>query len=93
MAALRVGRGFCFLGGEDSAALLLWSMTKPVLAIRLHADQRERRFLLAAAAVLRRAGQNAQARELLRRGHGVTIWRSLVLLVAEYIDLDIVIRG
>ena len=68
-------------------------MTRPLLAIRLHAHQRERRFLLAAAAALRRAGQNPQARELLRRGHDVTGWQSLVLLVAEYVDLDIVIRG
>ena len=73
--------------------MLSWSMTSPVLALHLRAHQRERRFLLAAAAVLRRAGQNAQARELLRRGHGVTSWQSLVLLVAEYVDLDIVIRG
>ena len=73
--------------------MLPWSMTRPVLAIRLHADQRERRFLLAAAAVLRRAGQNDQARELARRGLNTTDWWAMLLLVAEYVDLDIVIRG
>ena len=66
-------------------------MTKPVLAIRLHADQRQRCFLLAAAAVLRRAGQNAQAQELVRRGLNVTCLRAMHLQVAEYMDLDIVL--
>jgi len=67
-------------------------MTRPLLAIRLRTDQGTRRFLLAAAAVLRRAGQNDQARELARRGLNTTNWWAMLLLVAEYVDLDIVIR-
>ena len=68
-------------------------MTRPVLAIYLRGDQGNRRFLLAAAAALRRSGQLAEAREMLRRGIDVRNWRALLLLVAEYVDLDLVIRG
>ena len=68
-------------------------MTRPVLAIYLRGDQGNRRFLLAAAAALRRSGQLAEAREMLRRGIDVRNWRALLLLVAEYVDLYLVIRG
>ena len=68
-------------------------MIRPVLAIYLRGDQGNRRFLLAAAAALRRSGQLAQAREMFRRGVDVGNWRALLLLVVEYVDLDLVIRG
>lgn len=64
-----------------------------MMSICLRDDQGNRRFLLAAAAVLRRSGQLAQACVMFRRGIDVRNWRLLLLLVAEFVDLDLVIRG
>lgn len=50
-------------------------------------------LLLEAITTLRHAGFDDQAHELHQRGLNIPSWHRMAILVAEYMELDIIVRG
>ena len=68
-------------------------MSKAALILNLSQCPDMHALLLEAITTLRHAGFDDQAHELHQRGLNIPSWHRMAILVAEYMELDIIVRG